>query len=444
MLLLPSRIVHYCRYPAACGGAPGIGAYLTSAASACIAKMLFAAGLPEDVNASWYGGGSGSGGFNTGGPGFMYGGMNQYGMPVGQGIYDMHASGFGAAPDRDGVASGGHMNNPTVGISDVENIEMQYPLLYLSRNHMTDSGGFGKFRGGLGLQRIILSRGSSNLTVNYSPYHGIPSGWGLFGGYPAGIGGDKFRLDPADLAKEFARSRYPVSLVDAASWGKVDAPDLPPLRRMAVPEGCILVDPVTVGSGYGDPLDRDPARVLTDMLDYAVSQDFALKIYGVVLDKRGQAVDEPATTGLRADMRRQRLKRAKPVPGGAAGRGRKAVGRKLLRIHEYLDIVQQRGSLRVACRKCDHDLGAAEQNYKLACVHAEIDKDALTGLPPPGGRHSIGSYVEYYCPGCGTLLDVETRCPSVEGEKIEPIWDIALAPAALKRARDSLHEEEAA
>ena len=87
----------------------------------------------------------GSGGFNTGGPGIMYGGTNQHGLPVGQGIYDMHGAGFGAAPYRDGVSSGGHLNNPTVGISDIENIEMQYPMMYLSRNHMTDSGGFGKF-----------------------------------------------------------------------------------------------------------------------------------------------------------------------------------------------------------------------------------------------------------------------------------------------------------
>ena len=138
-LKIPEGTVLNCRYPAATGGASGIGGFLTAAASACIAKMLYAAGLEEDVNSSWYGGGSGSGGFNTGGPGFMYGGKNQHGYPVGQGIYDMHGAGFGAAPYRDGVASGGHMNNPTVGISDIENIEMQYPLMYLSRNHMVDS-----------------------------------------------------------------------------------------------------------------------------------------------------------------------------------------------------------------------------------------------------------------------------------------------------------------
>jgi len=32
-----------------------------------------------------------------------------------------------------------------------------------------------------------------------------------------------------------------------------------------------------------------------------------------------------------------------------------------------------------------------------------------------------------YCPGCASLLDVETNVPSVEGGKVEPIWDIAVS-----------------
>jgi N-methylhydantoinase B len=434
-LKVPEGSVLNCRYPAACGGAPGIGAFLTSAASGCIAKMLYAAGLYSDVNASWYGGGSGSGGFNTGGPGFMYGGKNQHGFPVGQGIYDMHASGFGAAPDRDGVASGGHMNNPTVGISDVENIEMQYPMMYLSRNHMTDSGGFGKYRGGLGLQRIILSRGSKNLTVNYTAYHGIPSGWGLFGGYPAGIGGDKYRLEPVDLDGRFRQSRYPVDLIDTANWGRIDAPDLPPLKRMAVPEGSLLVDPVTVGSGYGDPLDRDPRRVLQDVLDHALSAKFAAKVYGVALTAVGDEIDDTATRALRDAIRAARLSGSEAVSADAANAApNRPPGLAVLRIHEYLDIVKRGAAYTTECRKCRYDFGPAERNYKLAALHRLVDKDALTELPPPGGRHSAAVYVEYCCPGCGTLLDVESRCPTVEGEKVEPIWDIEIAPAALAKA----------
>lgn len=436
-LKIPEGTVLNCRYPAACGGASGIGGFLTSAASACIAKMLYAAGLEEDVNASWYGGGSGSGGFNTGGPGIMYGGKNQHGLPVGQGIYDMHGAGFGAAPYRDGVSSGGHLNNPTVGISDIENIEMQYPLMYLSRNHMTDSGGFGKYRGGLGMQRVILSRGSKNLTVNYSPYHGIPGGWGLFGGFPAGIGGDKLRLDPRDLPEQFGKSRYPVDLVTSSQWGEVNAPDLPPLKRLDVPEGSLLLDPVMVGSGYGDPLERDPDAVLNDLMDQAVSRKFARKVYGVFVDEKTGEVDNAKTEALRATMRAERLANAQPVD--PARKSRKLTTNAVapvMRIHESLDIVQQHEGFSIACRKCNQDLGAADGNYKSACVFSSVDKDQLTELPPPGGRHSMGSYIEYYCPGCATLLDVEIAVPSVDGAAVAPVWDIHIAPHAIATAAE--------
>ena len=415
-LKIPEGTVLNCRYPAACGGASGIGSFLTAAASGCIAKMLYAAGLDDDVNASWYGGGSGSGGFNTGGPGFMYGGKNQHGYPVGQGIYDMHGAGFGAAPYRDGVSTGGHMNNPTVGISDIENIEMQYPLMYLSRNHMVDSGGFGKYRGGLGMQRIILVRGSKNLTTNYSPYHGIPGGWGLFGGYPAGIGGDKVRVDPDDLAGKFRQSRYPVDLISASEWGKVNAPDLPPLKRMPLPEGCLIFDPVMVGSGYGDPLDRDPKLVLQDLFDRAVSRKFASKVYGVALNEPGDQVDDVETQKLRKNLRAERLAAARQISGAEVRGKLSSNAMPIMRIHDCLDVVAHGDDFSVACRKCSQDFGPAIGNYKAAAVYRIVPKDEITDLPPPEGRSSIGAYVEYYCPGCATLLDVEmdrceaTRC----------------------------------
>jgi N-methylhydantoinase B len=316
---IPEGTFLNCRYPAACGNAPSVGSGLTSAAGQCIAKMLFAAGLDEDVNASGYGAGAVGGASNTGGPGFFYGGHNQHGLPVGQGLYDMHGSGFGAAPYRDGVSTGGHTNNPSVGISDIENIELQYPLVYFSRNHMLDSGGFGAFRGGLGMQRIIMVYGTSDLTVNYSPYHGIPGGWGLFGGYPAGVGGSKFVVEPERLAERMAASRFPLAFAEIAEWGKVHAPKLPPLSRLKIPEGALIADPVEVGSGYGDPLDRDPALVLADVINYAVSPRLAADVYGVAI-AAGPAVDAEETARLRAAMKAARLEGARTgrVPACAA------------------------------------------------------------------------------------------------------------------------------
>jgi N-methylhydantoinase B len=51
------------------------------------------------------------------------------------------------------------------------------------------------------------------------------------------------------------------------------------------------------GGGYGDPLVRDPARVLADVLDEKVSVDAARQLYGVAI-KEG-AIDEVSTRRLR-------------------------------------------------------------------------------------------------------------------------------------------------
>jgi N-methylhydantoinase B len=59
------------------------------------------------------------------------------------------------------------------------------------------------------------------------------------------------------------------------------------------------------GGGYGDPLQREPAAVLDDVLSGAVSPGAAREIYGVVVDK--EAIDEKATQGRRDDIRKQRI-----------------------------------------------------------------------------------------------------------------------------------------
>jgi N-methylhydantoinase B len=58
------------------------------------------------------------------------------------------------------------------------------------------------------------------------------------------------------------------------------------------------------GAGYGDPLERDPARVLADVLDGKVTREAARAVYGIVLAAEGDAVDEVATKASREARRR--------------------------------------------------------------------------------------------------------------------------------------------
>ena len=60
------------------------------------------------------------------------------------------------------------------------------------------------------------------------------------------------------------------------------------------------------GGGWGDPLERDPQRVLSDVRNELVSPAAAERDYGVVVDTRRWAVDDAATGSLRAQRRAAR------------------------------------------------------------------------------------------------------------------------------------------
>ena len=72
------------------------------------------------------------------------------------------------------------------------------------------------------------------------------------------------------------------------------------------------------GAGYGDPLERDPDRVLADALDRAISVKAARAEYGVVLSPDGTAVDEVKTKEY-VDHIGQGEARGLQPPGADAG-----------------------------------------------------------------------------------------------------------------------------
>ena len=81
---------------------------------------------------------------------------------------------------------------------------------------------------------------------------------------------------------------------------------LPSKLTMTMRRGDLFRHEVAGGGGWGDPLERDPALVLRDVLNEFVSPDAAREDYGVVLTGDPPAVDADATTALREAMRAQR------------------------------------------------------------------------------------------------------------------------------------------
>ena len=419
---VPEGTILNCRFPAACGEAPTVGVQAKIAVSDCIARMLYSGGH-KDINAPWqavwYGGG----------PGFFYGGHNRSGLVVAQGLYDGHGAGLGATPTRDGVHCGGNMNIPSGGISDVERIEMQYPFLYFTRNFHRDGGAPGQYAGGTGSFRIYMIYGSQDCSVSYRPYSRMPEGVGLAGGHPAGIGGIRaiFETAGSPIMPRLRSGSYPTQPeeIESGEWGSVNHPK-EMHGRVPLPEFCIVADFVPGGSGYGDPLDREPDRVARDVRVGIVSPCVANEVYGVVLRRENYPPDREATAKRRREIRDHRLREGKAHAGSTSGLSESIRGlagwKETLRFHEVLAVMQHKAVQVIGCVRCGHLFCQAKDNYKRFALRRARDLLELAHRTVPSGESYIGGYYEYYCPGCATLLQVDTFCSLLPASH-EPLKD---------------------
>jgi N-methylhydantoinase B len=186
--------------------------------------------------------------------------------------YETYAGAAGAQHDQDGkdavrVHISGAANLP------VEAAEHEFPLAVLRYELIEDSGGAGTFRGGLGTRRDVLLFAEEGRLVGRALRQVVaPRGHG--GGLDGTRG--RFVLRPADATAE----ALPASFSD---W--------------PIAPGEVVRIETSSGAGFGDPLRRDAALVLADVLDGKVGAAAARALYGVVL--RDGALDEAATDALR-------------------------------------------------------------------------------------------------------------------------------------------------
>src|SRR5262245_27938287 len=190
--------------------------------------------------------------------------------------YEILAGGAGARASKDG-ASAITVNQSNAKIAPIEIIESEFPARLLRFELITDSGGAGEFRGGLGVRREYLNLADARFSIR-SMKHVIPPS-GCAGG-STGRPGDIWINPETDHAK-----RLPTRYADY------------PLK-----EGDVFRLDTPGGGGHGDPLARDPERVLADVREGAVSAEAAERDYGVVLKRNGNdlVVDQAATDAKRA------------------------------------------------------------------------------------------------------------------------------------------------
>ena len=183
--------------------------------------------------------------------------------------------GWGAKKSEDGVSATVCLNDGDTHNSPCEQIEAKYPILFERHALRPDSGGAGRYRGGLGCEQVIRARGSITVNVQIDRVHCRP--WGLGGGRE-GLGNRvALRLNGKPIA---------------------DLPNAKVLAQRLMPGDAITLA-AGGGGGFGAPEERDPARVAHDVRQGYVSADIARDIYRVALTADHQ-VDADATRRLRA------------------------------------------------------------------------------------------------------------------------------------------------
>jgi len=170
----------------------------------------------------------------------------------------IEGGGWGGRPTGDGESATVSVCQGDVRNAPIEKMELRWPILVRRRELRTDSGGPGRYRGGLGMETEVegLIEGQWSLTdmgrQQYPP-------WGMEGGKPGATSATLMKL-PDETAFR------PVSVV-----------------RHMVPAGTAVVVATAGGGGWGDPVHRDPELVRQDVLNGYISAESAARDYGVII-----------------------------------------------------------------------------------------------------------------------------------------------------------------
>jgi N-methylhydantoinase B len=186
---------------------------------------------------------------------------------------DIQGGGAGARPTKDG-RDGQDSHLARFKNTPIEAVELEYPVRIRRYEFIPDSGGAGKYRGGLTVRRDIEMLVDDITLARYGDRQRFAP-FGLFGGQEGSKG--QFVLNP-------------------------DTPKERPLKSKGLDvlkEGDVVSLRLPGAGGYGDPLERDPELLLADVRDGKVTLKSAREDYRVVIDPETLTVDEEATKRLR-------------------------------------------------------------------------------------------------------------------------------------------------
>jgi N-methylhydantoinase B len=198
--------------------------------------------------------------------------------------------GWGAKRDSDGRNSTIAMNDGDTHNGPSEQVEAKYPLLVERYALRPDSGGAGRFRGGLGCEQVVQARHDIRFSSQIDRVKCKP--WGLDGGL-------------SGQGNSVALHRFGTTQEQGFPNGKA--------LNQVLRAGDAYILRSGGGGGFGSPLERDLASLERDLRCGYVSRDAAERYYGAVLAPDGKRLDIAATQARRAEMRGAGLPLDEPI-----------------------------------------------------------------------------------------------------------------------------------
>ena len=254
--------------PGACAARGLTGFRMLDCAFGALAKMA-----PDKVCAASDGGNVGIsvGGYRADRTPFIY--------------VDFTCGTWGGRPFSDGLEGNSNIL-ANMAAQSAEVSELENPVEILGNELVTDACGAGRYRGGAPFYRDYrMSEEEAVVQVRSDRQAHRP--YGLYGGKPGAPG--EVVLNPGGAVRT-----------------------LPSKVTMTCRRGDVVRWVLPGGGGWGDPLERDPQRVLRDVRNELVSLAAAERDYGVVVDTGKWQVDEAATARLRERRRAVRGERDAP------------------------------------------------------------------------------------------------------------------------------------
>lgn len=341
-------------------------------------------------------------------PATLFRGIDQWGERYGYLLIDPIGGAIGAFSHADGINTGGQSRTPICQLPNIEHTEQSFPILFLYRKELPDSGGAGKYRGGLSAESCFVPHNTGHVVQDtLSSGNATPTSPGMMGGYPSTTNAYRFYRG-TDVLERHRRSRMIEDISEVR--GEEETLQLRQENFVQYPDDVYAVR-WTGGGGFGDPLDRAAEDIDADLEARAITPQAAADVYGAVLGADGR-VDVAATAERRRELRQA-------IVAKHGGQGQIREGALLCEASVNLHVKRDARGSYWACAKCSTDLGPSSGNYKDGCLHEALPVAAANPLigDPTRFIDDAVAFRRFHCPGCGAQIDNEiavTRDPVLQ------------------------------